>query len=62
MKLSKLYKRRRVANGDFKRRPRYRLSIVNLSSLRTIFDLRVRIGGLVAVAIAAVLVGLILKN
>lgn len=44
-----------MANGDFKRRPRYRLSIVNLSSLRTIFELRVRIGGLVAVAIAAVL-------
>lgn len=55
MKLTKIFKRRRVANGDFKRRPRYRLSIVNLSSLRTIFELRVRIGGLVAVAIAAVL-------
>lgn len=55
MKLLGLFNRRHVANGDFRRRPRYRLSIVNLSSLRTIFELRVRTGGLVAMAVAAVL-------
>lgn len=55
MKLLEKIKGRRVANGDFKRRPRYRLSIVNLSSLRTIFELRVRVGGLVAMAVGTVL-------